>query len=435
MEREFIMDLLYDGKSPEDEPLIKAALAANPGKDDGDKKKAEEKTKPPETMKRPPPKDPDSVYVDADMPKRYANLQLDKHWFSVTHKAKRKHRKTEGSVGFTRLTWMVSSRWKRIGEDDPETKAYCQRLADRELASYKKATEAYREKVRKADEARKREGAGAGIASVQPRPRPAAPPRFVASGGAPGGDARSARAAGGTDAAFARRESALSQREDALFEQARARAPPPASQSQSLLRRGSLAQDPAAPQDAASTGPGTPTNSAFRSSFRDSFARGSFRLGSDFGRLTDLSIMKDYSSPFVDGEPGGLPGCIAGALPPPPFSGPSPGSRMTDRPSEAAVAMARAEMEAEARANFDRSNSGHSQRSQHDMMTALAHAEARSKATAILSSPGGGGFGFGGAGPGAPQTSKAELDAEVNRFLDRVRRQGSQGSSGGGRSA
>ena len=416
------MDLLYDGKSPEDEPLIKAALAANPGKDDGDKKKAEEKTKPPETMKRPPPKDPDSVYVDADMPKRYANLQLDKHWFSVTHKAKRKHRKTEGSVGFTRLTWMVSSRWKRIGEDDTETKAYCQKLADRELASYKKATEAYREKVRKADEARKREGTGAGIASVQPRP---APPRFAA----PGGDARSARAAGGTDAAFARPESALSRREDALFEQARARAPPPSSQSQSLLRRGSLVPQDGAPQDGPS-GPGTPTGSAFRSSFRDSF-----RLGSDFGRLTDLSIMKDYSSPFVDGEPGGLPGCIAGALPPPPFSGPSPGSRMTDRPSEAAVAMACAEMEAEARANFDRSNSGHSQRSQHDMMTALAHAEARSKASAILSSPGGGGFGFGGAGPGAPQTSKAELDAEVNRFLDRVRRQGSQGSSGGGRSA
>jgi len=159
MEREFILDLLFEGKSPEDEPLIREAIAANPGKggDDANKAKAEDdKTKPPEKMKRPPPKDPAKVYVDPDMPKRYAHLQLDKHWYSVTHKAKRKHRKTEGDVGFTRLTLMVSSRWKRIGTDNPETKEYCQRLYDRELAKYKKAMEEYREKVRAADDGTRR---------------------------------------------------------------------------------------------------------------------------------------------------------------------------------------------------------------------------------------------------------------------------------------
>ena len=414
MEREFIMDLLFEGKSPEDEPLIKEALAANPGKGGDNTNAEEEKTKPPEKMKRPPPKDPDSVYVDPDMPKRYAHLQLDKHWYSVTHKAKRKHRKTEGSVGFTRLTWMVSSRWKRIGTDDPETKAYCQRLADRELARYKKATEEYREKVRLADEARKRESDAmaaqptrGGDAQQHPTPRTA-----PAALGALLGMAAGAGPAGpdGAGSPFDRRAPPGPP----------ARAPPP---PQPAARRGSLLR----------AGPGTPTNATFRSSFRDSFARGSFRLGSDFGRLTDLSMMSKFQSPFADGAPGGLPGVIAGALPPPPFSGGSGGSgggAGTVRPSEEALAMARAEMEAEARANFARSNSSHSQRSQKDMMAALAHAEARASGGGLAP----GRFGFvGAAAParGDPQPGK-ELDAEVTRFLNRFRQKGSQGSQGSG---
>merc|ERR1712232_445229 len=75
----------------------------------------------------------------------------DKHWYSVGHKQKRKHRKTQGSCGFIELTKMVSARWKLVDKTEPYVKQYCQALADMELELYKKEMANYKLLVKKAE--------------------------------------------------------------------------------------------------------------------------------------------------------------------------------------------------------------------------------------------------------------------------------------------
>jgi hypothetical protein len=75
-------------------------------------------------------------------PDCFAHLQLAPLWYDSTHrlaqsklnKSRRRHRKTHGLVGFLELTKRIAKAWS---ECDVETKAYCKRVADRQLKIYK----------------------------------------------------------------------------------------------------------------------------------------------------------------------------------------------------------------------------------------------------------------------------------------------------------
>ncbi|KAL3798200.1 hypothetical protein ACHAW5_009838 [Stephanodiscus triporus] len=75
-------------------------------------------------------------------PDRFAHLQLAPLWYDSAHrlaqsklnKSRRRHRKTHGLVGFLELTKRIATAWSEI---DPETKAYCKNIADRQLKIYK----------------------------------------------------------------------------------------------------------------------------------------------------------------------------------------------------------------------------------------------------------------------------------------------------------
>ena len=85
------------------------------------------------------PSDPNDILP---RPPRFAQLQLAPLWYDSTHrlaeskrnKARRKHRKTHGLVGFLDLTRMIAKEWRIV---DCETKAYCKKVADRQLNLYK----------------------------------------------------------------------------------------------------------------------------------------------------------------------------------------------------------------------------------------------------------------------------------------------------------
>merc|ERR1712194_587010 len=99
-----------------------------------------------------PTGDRSRYFCDPNIPLRYAHLQLEKHWYSVGHKQKRKHRKTRGSCGFIELTKMVSCRWKVIDTSDPHVKHRYKRLVnDLELQAKMKA------RIQAMDEAAMRE--------------------------------------------------------------------------------------------------------------------------------------------------------------------------------------------------------------------------------------------------------------------------------------
>lgn len=77
-------------------------------------------------------------------PSRFMHLKLAPLWYNSTHrlaqtklnKSRRRHRKTHGLVGFLELTKRIAKEWKQI---DPETKAYCKKVADLQLTQYKEA--------------------------------------------------------------------------------------------------------------------------------------------------------------------------------------------------------------------------------------------------------------------------------------------------------
>lgn len=79
-----------------------------------------------------------------NVPHRYANIKLSNDWFAGPGKrAKRKHRKSHGKIGFLELSRVVSQRWANLGEIDPETKAFVTGIAQRELDQYKKEMKEY----------------------------------------------------------------------------------------------------------------------------------------------------------------------------------------------------------------------------------------------------------------------------------------------------
>jgi len=159
LEREFIKNEIADGRKPTDDPMIRDALDAvanglpKPEESSGVKPGLLCIDK--EVFKSILMKNQMSdskLYADPNLPSRYTHMKLDKYWYSISHKQKRKHRKTEGgSVGFIELTKMVSARWKQIDKTDPDVKEYCQKLADIELDKYKIDMDEYKQKVQGAE--------------------------------------------------------------------------------------------------------------------------------------------------------------------------------------------------------------------------------------------------------------------------------------------
>lgn len=100
---------------------------------------------------------PDEVNLPSDpgdvlpRPARFEALRLSPKWYDSTHRlaetrrnrARRRHRKTHGLVGFLDLTKMISRAWR---ECDAETRAYCRRVADRQLGYYKEELQVLKRK-------------------------------------------------------------------------------------------------------------------------------------------------------------------------------------------------------------------------------------------------------------------------------------------------
>lgn len=80
----------------------------------------------------------------ANVPRRYAQIKLSNDWFAGPGKrAKRKHRKSHGCIGFLELSRVISQRWAELGDIDPETKTFVSGIAKRELDIYKREMKEY----------------------------------------------------------------------------------------------------------------------------------------------------------------------------------------------------------------------------------------------------------------------------------------------------
>ena len=81
-----------------------------------------------------------------DVPKRYRDTRLSPDWyFGPGKRAKRKHRKQHGKIGFLELSRVINSRWTKIEETDPAIKQFVSKLAEQELGEYKRELKEYRE--------------------------------------------------------------------------------------------------------------------------------------------------------------------------------------------------------------------------------------------------------------------------------------------------
>lgn len=161
LEREFIMATLSSGGNACEDPLIKAAMeavgAANEKEDvkgkgvlvkvDKNKRKEleEEGVIVDFDINEGIPKGTETPPKSITVPPRYKHLKLEDHWYCVSRKVKRKHRKTEGGCGFVELTQMVSSRWKTVESTDPKVKQWCKLVAEQQLVAYKKDVAEYKE--------------------------------------------------------------------------------------------------------------------------------------------------------------------------------------------------------------------------------------------------------------------------------------------------
>ncbi|KAL7480611.1 hypothetical protein ACHAW6_006287 [Cyclotella cf. meneghiniana] len=86
----------------------------------------------------------DHKFYLPDVPRRYRSIKLAKDWYAGPGKrAKRKHRKSHGKIGFLELSRVVSQRWSNLGNVDPETKMFVIRIAKRELDQYKREMKQY----------------------------------------------------------------------------------------------------------------------------------------------------------------------------------------------------------------------------------------------------------------------------------------------------
>ena len=86
----------------------------------------------------------DHKFYLQDVPRRYRSIKLAEDWYAGPGKrAKRKHRKSHGKIGFLELSRVVSQRWSNLSNVDPETKMFVTRIAKRELDQYKREMNEY----------------------------------------------------------------------------------------------------------------------------------------------------------------------------------------------------------------------------------------------------------------------------------------------------
>lgn len=94
----------------------------------------------------------DKVYLDY-VPERYQQIKLSPEWYFGPGKRrkKRKHRKQHGKVGFLELSRMIASRWSKLDETNPEVKSFVQKIADQELAEYRREMKVYNRYIKDKD--------------------------------------------------------------------------------------------------------------------------------------------------------------------------------------------------------------------------------------------------------------------------------------------
>ena len=81
-----------------------------------------------------------------DVPARYRDIKLLPDWYAGPGKRqKRKHRKQHGKIGFLELSRVISTRWAKLGEIDPDTKAFVTKIAQQELEEYYEEMKEYKE--------------------------------------------------------------------------------------------------------------------------------------------------------------------------------------------------------------------------------------------------------------------------------------------------
>jgi hypothetical protein len=87
-----------------------------------------------------------------DVPERYRATKLSPDWyFGPGKRAKRKHRKQHGKIGFLELSRVISTRWAKLEETDPDIKQFVSKLAKQELEVYQREVEEYKELTKNMD--------------------------------------------------------------------------------------------------------------------------------------------------------------------------------------------------------------------------------------------------------------------------------------------
>ncbi len=85
-----------------------------------------------------------------DVPKRYKDTKLSPDWFfGPGRRAKRKHRKQHGKIGFLELSRVITSRWNKLDETDPDVKQFVFKLASQQFDEYKRELKEYRDVLTK----------------------------------------------------------------------------------------------------------------------------------------------------------------------------------------------------------------------------------------------------------------------------------------------
>ena len=73
------------------------------------------------------------------VPKRYKDTKLSPDWyFKPGRRAKRKHCKQHGKIGFLELSRVINSRWAKLGETDPDIMQFVSLLARQQFDDYKR---------------------------------------------------------------------------------------------------------------------------------------------------------------------------------------------------------------------------------------------------------------------------------------------------------
>lgn len=89
------------------------------------------------------------VYLDY-VPERYRNIKLSPQWyFGPGKRQKRKHRKQHGKIGFLELSRVISERWAKLEQSDPEVKKFVHKVAKKELGEYQREMQTYKDLIKR----------------------------------------------------------------------------------------------------------------------------------------------------------------------------------------------------------------------------------------------------------------------------------------------